>query len=71
MNIANRKAYKLCSTILFEKLIIADSYDDAMDEVFDLIGLVDFSSLYSEHKWTTRLISEDASELILKEKQNG
>ena len=71
MNITNRKAYKLCSTILFEKLIIADSYDDAMDEVFDLIKLVDFSSLYSEHKWTTRLISEDASELILKEKQNG
>lgn len=71
MNITDRKAYKLCSTILFEKLIIADSYDDAMDEVFDLIGLVDFSSLYSKHKWTTRLISEDASELILKEKQNG
>jgi hypothetical protein len=71
MNITNRKAYRLCSTILFEKLIIADSYDDAMEEAEELIGLVDFSSLYSEHKWTTRLKSEDAFELILKEKQNG
>ena len=71
MNIANRKAYRLYSTIMFEKLIIADSYDDAMEEVDGLIGLVNSAWLYSEHKWSSRLVEEDASELILKEKQNG
>ena len=67
----NRKAYKLYSTITFEKLIIADSYDDAMEEVDELITLIDSATLYNKHKWSSRLIDEDASELILKEKKNG
>ncbi|MAO20629.1 MAG: hypothetical protein CMJ25_07745 [Phycisphaerae bacterium] len=67
----NRKAYKLYSTITFEKLIIADSYDDAMEEVDELITLIDSATLYHKHKWSSRLIDEDASELILKEKKNG
>ena len=67
----NRKAYRLHSTIMFEKLIIADSYDDAMEEVDELIGLIDSGTLYGKHKWSSRLIDEDASELILKEKKNG
>ena len=71
MDIPNRKAYRLCSTILFEKLIIADSYDDAMEEAEELIGLVNSDWLYSKHKWSSRLVGEDASELILKEKQTG
>ena len=67
----NWKAYKLYSTITFEKLIIADSYDDAMEEVDELITLIDSATLYNKHKWSSRLIDEDASELILKEKKNG
>ena len=66
----NWKAYKLYSTITFEKLIIADSYDDAMEEVDELITLIDSATLYNKHKWSSRLIDEDASELILKEKKN-
>ena len=49
----------------------ADSYDDAMEEAEELIGLVNSDWLYSKHKWSSRLVGEDASELILKEKQNG
>ena len=63
MNKESRKVYRLHATVLYEKLVFANSYDDAMSYAEDLCALPKDVG----EGWTHRITSEDASLIIQNE----
>lgn len=63
MNKEYRKVYRLHTTVLYEKLVFADSYDDAMGYAEDLCVLVKDVG----EGWTQRITAEDAFLMIDKD----